>query len=822
MEHTYKQLLTKLLIGSVLSCAPLAAQALTYKTQPAIAGISTDIQLTNLPSNEAGTLYVLPPFGQEQGFNFTTDSNGSALVRLSSATVQDAGSYQLAVETQQESNYEGYTLQVSPSSFSAQQSSISTNTASLQPNSSSKALVAVIARDELGNVLSNRPFKLVTSRPGDQITAVSNETDATGQQFFEVRTSAPGTMTIQAIDLITGDTIVSTASIQVGALNAYGGPSTPTYTQQSATLSQTKPSPFVGSLLNGRTLYGQVTSFSQVDRFEFEVVSSMKTNQAENLAITAVDASGNRVEDYEGTVLLSSTDPQAILPSFGEIRFEPQDLGRKQTFLALSFSTPGTHLLYGEDSSDASIFGQVQITAEGRSTTVIPTETITVFNPIPDTIISSNKVTVEGRSSPFINIIITGGQKELRSETNAEGRFSVEVPLSTNETTHTLQVRSESGNAVSNEIVVKTDTTAPVISGLSFEPVQAVVGENVLVTAEVTDDGAGLASVTLLRNSQPVEMVNTKENTYEYVFVPDQAGDIRFEVIAEDKADNNEVVIGITNIKRKPVGTVTGLSGEIEETTALLTWQPLQETGVTGYRIYIGESKDGFDYQLETTLSEAKINGLQPGQMYRFAITALIGERESEQQSKVLTLEAPNTVLEVTPADSSLLLEWQTPLQNTTIANFRLRYGVQADNLIGQIMINGDLRRYQLTDLINGTLYYLELTPITVTGEVLNDVRSVAEGIPSGDGLKPGAPDPVPASILGKGFGKGKGPTNPPPPGNIIDVPEQAETGLSSLISIIGVVMSALFAIFWWTKRQKRKQHELFFAHMQQQYTQAI
>lgn len=822
MKHTYKQLLTKFTIGCVLSCAPLIAQALTYTTQPSIAGISSDITLSSLPSNETGTLYVLPPFGQEQGFSFTTNNNGSALVRLSSSVLQDAGSYQLAVETVNQANYPGYTLQVNPSSFSAQQSTISTNTTTLQPDSSSKAIVAVIARDELGNVLSNRPFKLVTSRPGDQITATSNETDTTGQQFFEVRTSTPGTMSIQAIDLITGDTITSTAAIQVNAYNGFGGPSTPTYNQPS-NFSQTQPSPFVGSLLNGRTLYGQVTSFSQVDHFEFEVVKTVKTNQAENLAIIAVDASGNRVEDYEGTVLLSSTDPQAILPSFGEIRFEPQDLGRKQTVLALSFSTPGQHLLYGEDSKNASVFGQAKITAEGRGQTIIPTETITVFNPIPDTVLSTSAVTVEGRSSPFINIVITGGQREQRGETNQEGRFAIEVPLSATQTTHTLQVRSESGNAVSNEIVVTTDTTAPVISGLSFDPVQAVAGDNVLVTAQVKDVGAGLKSVTLLRNSQPVKMVNTKEDTYEYVFVPEEAGDIRFEVIAEDKASNSEVVIGITNIKRKPVGTVTGLTGEIKESTALLTWDPLPETGVTGYRIYIGESEVGFDYQLETTLSEAKINGLQPGQMYNFAITALIGARESEQKSQLLSLDAPNTVLDVTPTDTGLLLTWQTPLQNTTIANFRLRYGVQSDNLIGQIMINGDLRRYQLADLINDTLYYLELTPITVTGEVLNDVKSLAQGTPSGSGLKPGAPDPVPASILGKGFGKGdgKGPTTLPP-GNIIDVPTQAETGLSSLISITSVVMAALLAIFWWTKRQKRKQHELFFAHMQQQYAQTI
>lgn len=818
MKHTYQHKTVRTL-ASITSCAllllPQMAICLQYQVQPTIAGISSDVQLSDLPSNETGTLYVLPPFGPEQNFNFTTDAQGAAQVRLKSNDVQDAGSYALSVTTNTSTNYPGYTLQVSPSSFSAQQSSLTANSTTIEPNGTTSVLIAVIARDELGNVLAGRPFKLISSRPSDQIIAKSNETDSSGQQIFEVRTYAPGTMTLQAIDLITGDTITEIQTIQAGQQIAYGGPDV-----QPNTLSRSSASPFVGDLLNGRSLYGQVSSFTTLDHFEFEVVKNMRTNEAENLAITAVDKNGNRVENYEGTVLLSSTDPQAILPSFGEIKFEAKDLGRKQTVLALSFSTPGNHLLYGEDSKNANIFGQVQLKVEGRTNIVIPSETISILNPIPNSIIKSNTVLVEGRGSPFINIIVSGGQTDMRSETDADGRFTVEVPLENNKGSHTLQVRSESGNAVSKEITVITDTLPPTVTGLSFDPTNATVGQNVLVTAEVTDDSSGLESVTLLRDNESVKMVNTANNRYEYVFVPDKPGDIRFEVIAKDKAGNSESVIGMTKIRQQPVGTVSNLAGKVEGSIALITWQPLNQIGVTGYRIYIGEGQNGYEYQLETTLTEAKINGLQLGTKYNFAVTALIGVRESEEKSIPLRLEVPNPKLAVSPQNTSLLLEWETPTQEVTIANFRLRYGVQADNLIGQFMLNGDLRRYELNDLINETTYYIELTPISVTGEVLNDLRSLGQGKPTGTDLKPSAGDPVPASILGKGKGKGPLPP-PPPPGKIIDTPTQAVTGLPSMISLTGVLLSALGIITWWTKRKRRKQHELFFAHMQQQYTHA-
>src|SRR5690606_9014723 len=109
-----------------------------------------------------------------------------------------------------------------------------------------------------------------------------------------------------------------------------------------------QPNQFIGTLA-GQPLYGQVSTFGTVDRFILETPTTMRANVDENLTITAIDSSGQVVEDYLGSVLLSSTDPNAILPGFGEITFRGADLGRKTLVLGLRFATPGQQTLYAED-----------------------------------------------------------------------------------------------------------------------------------------------------------------------------------------------------------------------------------------------------------------------------------------------------------------------------------------------------------------------------------------------------------------------------------------------------------------------------------------
>ena len=74
---------------------------------------------------------------------------------------------------------------------------------------------------------------------------------------------------------------------------------------------------------------------------------------AGNVTVTAYDAYGNVATGYTGTVLLSSTDPHAVLPS--SLTFTAGDAG-KLSFTA-TLDTAGTQSITATDSVTSSIAG---------------------------------------------------------------------------------------------------------------------------------------------------------------------------------------------------------------------------------------------------------------------------------------------------------------------------------------------------------------------------------------------------------------------------------------------------------------------------------
>src|SRR5581483_3225422 len=72
-----------------------------------------------------------------------------------------------------------------------------------------------------------------------------------------------------------------------------------------------------------------------------------------SFSVTAKDALGNTASGYRGTVVFTSSDPQAVLP--GNYTFTPSDAGT--AFFTAVFDTAGTQSLSATDQASPSITG---------------------------------------------------------------------------------------------------------------------------------------------------------------------------------------------------------------------------------------------------------------------------------------------------------------------------------------------------------------------------------------------------------------------------------------------------------------------------------
>lgn len=805
MKQTHmNKAVAAILVACIMSIQCTTATALTIIQEKTVAGIPTTITLQDV-SSTAHTLSVLPPYGAEMLYPLAKQSTQS--VMITGTDLEIAGEYRLSVLSDAGVVAQGG-LTVSPSNFSTSNSVISSNMYSVIPNGSDTATITVTARDEFDNVLQNRPIKVVSSRITDNINAVNNATDANGEQEFTLRTSEPGNITLRAIDLITGDTVSNSINITAGASQSFGGPSV----QNSTNVAFA--SPFAGNVLEYKNLYGQAAMFEDVHHFSVEVEPVVQANNFLNLTITAKDSNNLTVEDFEGTVELAASDPSATLPSFGVIRFNAADLGRKTLVQGLRFTTPGTHILYAELSTNQSVNGQTEVQVVGTNTVPIVSQKISVFSPAPNAVLNAEQeITIKGKGPAFSNLIVQGGAFDITTETDSDGNFTATIAL-TNSNEHTIRIVSDNGTADSGDITFYTDTTAPEITAIEFDPVMPIANTDVLISVKTNEPADAMREITLTINDTTVVLEQTGDNIYQYVFTPSSAGMLKAEVTAIDKAGNESTLQSMIEVQLPSVPTVQNVRGVIEDNIAIVEWDVVPNTNQ--YRIYIGDTESGeYSYTLETNLTEAKINGLAPGATYYIAVTAVQDNRESKEKSNELVLDSPKTLLKATPGNNEVLLEWESPLEEDTIASWVLRYGTEPDYLIEERTLNGQLRRFTVADLINEQNYYFTLTPITITGQLLEEASSSTEAMPSGSGLHSGAPDPIPDNILANlGKGKGKDPIIKPD-----IVPDQPTTGAVTLPSILLGTVLACVLYFIWLKRREQKIHKAFLHRVHDLYT---
>ncbi|MFH0770932.1 MAG: Ig-like domain-containing protein [Candidatus Peregrinibacteria bacterium] len=827
------------LTGIIALAIPLQAiGAFALSAADTVAGLGTEISAEGIASGSNPTLVVTPPLGSEIPFALSSDTTGHATVRVSGSETEAAGIYNVELllgETVETSS----SFEVLPESLDTAASSLQSDRTSITPDGADAAEVTVILRDRFMNPLPERPMELISSRDNDVITPLGSETDDSGTQRFSVTTTQAGTATFRALDLMSGKTLEGSVSLSAGIVQNAGGyagqaaasmpypfyviqmpygmqqgmQQMPTGTTTTAGISGSR---IVGDVA-GRPLYAQASAFDVVAAFVLDVPETMKPNEDTTMRITAVDKNGNRVEDYMGTVLLSSTDPTALLPLNGEVQFQPQNLGQKVLTLGLRLRTPGQHTIHAEDSANASVFGEKTVTVSGGST---GSSSIQITSPKRESTVRETRITVQGKGPAFMNLIISGGEEDVTGETDDTGTFEIPVELSPNQIDHTLRVRDDTGRVDSGNIHIRFDATAPEIGDITFEPASPKEGETVTLTVQ---SEPALASMKVKVGKDELTLVENKgaSGSYRATFTAPVANTYQPSITAADGAGNTVEVRGTLVVEKRSLPGVTGVKAEAKVDAVILTWEPVTSERVDAYRIYVGETANDFGYTLETdrAASSATVAGLKGGTLYFFAVTALQGDRESAAKSETVSASPLGLDLKITPQNGALQIEWSNLSQGTPLASYLLEYGVEAGNFAEKRMINGTQQSYMLRDLLNGIPYFIRITPIATTGNALKELAADGTGTPAGAGNvftpQPSAPVTVNGQPLqGTVIPKQEQPTGTTHAG----APRTPTVGLPASFVWIALSVSGLFLILHWHRRRTLKLTMEFREKAQERY----
>jgi hypothetical protein len=803
---------TSLRIACLLTLLfPTLTFAGTVHVEDTIAGLGTDIEIEHLSGNEKGIATVLPPFGPEKEIHFQADAEGKAIVRLHGEDTEEAGTYTVLLEDSSESTVQ---FTVLPDSIDTTNSSIQSAEASLRANDTDTVTVSVIIRDRFSNPLSGRPVSLISSRTSDAIASITSETDNQGEQMFSISTREPGTITLRAIDLLSGKTLAAQSNLvaEIEGGNYVGGYTAPSRYNDRDYTQTAYGKPLFGSAQN--PYRAQLTQFDVLAGFEINAPRELQTNEDASITIRAVDHNGQTVEDYVGTVILRSTDPAAFLPLSGEILFLPQNLGEKRLTLGLRFRTSGEHILHAEDSTNPTLSGEAMIMVGGSNGQ--PAEKlITVTSHSDGSSVSTFDITLEGEGPPFINLLVTGGTQDTRGESLQDGTFSIPVQLNQGQVDHTLRLRDDTGRYDSGDIHLKLDTVAPVIGTITFTPVEPIEEESMTISVE-SDEELDEIRVMLADKEIPLSVGSAGSGSYQGTLEAPDAGTYQPAIIAVDKAGNETEVRTTMTVKQAPLPTVQNIHALPQSNSVTLTWDEITTEPVSGYRIYVGESEDDFLHTLETNPSatSATVAGLTPGITYYFAVTAFQGGRESEKPSEIISVTVLGIQLNITPQDGALLLEWTSLGNDIPLSAFQLEYGVEKDQYMEKRILNGEMENVVLRDLLNDVTYFVRLTPITTTGDILEELATVGEGTPSTDqpGFHASPSDPipyVPGSVID---------TSPP---NVHQgAPITAMTGIPLsmkwMVTLIGIFVIG-YAIHF---RRKREAMSSFLRTMEHRYHQ--
>ncbi|MEK7523694.1 MAG: Ig-like domain-containing protein [Patescibacteria group bacterium] len=592
-----------------------------------VAGFETVLKAEHLPRGQTVTFRMSRPDGVSEMFSIAADSFGVATATIPDSKTQQAGVYEVSLLGASGSS----SFQVFPGEMSTEVSQISSNKNSVFANGLDQVLVTVKLADEFGNPLESHEVTLASSRQNDVMTSQSDQTDINGRMNFLVSSVQTGPAIFTATDETTGDNVeakLSLVFVHSGTdFKAVGGD------PKTVLLAQASSSPV---------------------RFEIEnLPASAVTNETMSFRVKAVDAAGNTVTSYAGTILFTSTDPNALLPV--AYTFIPSDQGRKTFDLSVSFKTEGTQKLIVQEQGNALIKGEKNI--QILTSQVPSNSSIRITKPATGTY-SVNTLKIEGESAPGSRIkIFDKGQQIGEVQSNASGRFSFTTSLLA-DGEHIFHAEGTSG--ASAKVTVMIDSTPAEVEQVEITTQSLAPGET---TQVVIRSDADLNSVQATIGDLVVDLEPDTQNpgTYRgFITAPNEKGTYTINVVITDKLGNISPAVEVGKITVGSASQVTATSFEVPSLVTgviatpgngqvNLLWHPAHaSSGMAFYRIYYGT--DPGDLNLVANTKDAHttwyIPNLQNGTAYYFQIAGVDTQgNEGDNRSGVVSSQPLSTLI---------------------------------------------------------------------------------------------------------------------------------------------------------------------------------
>jgi hypothetical protein len=827
-----------ILTALLLLPIPGGAASAALKVSEMVAGVGGEAVIEGLSVNTSGTLKITSPTSTSFLLPFTVNAQGTASVRVLGTQVQQAGMYTAALTTGG-SELASVSFNVLADKLDPKRSSVTASSARLTPDGRDSVTVTVSLVDRFGNGLGGRPVELISSRNEDQIRASSSTTDDAGSITFTVKTTKAGSISLTAFDLLSALTLDEKATINADAMglpvgaDAAAGYSPYAMPPYGYMPPYYPPYPYMPSYpagfdQMGASLFGnfaaQTTpSFGELDHFEIDISpqDDIRTLNALNMSILALDAKGRIVQDYTGTVSIDSTDKNATLPGSGQGEngegrgtFAARNLGRLDMPLSVVFRTGGEQTIMVKELIAGGRSGEKKVTVNGSN--VIPdANRIEITYPKKGGFVNSTKFVLKGVGPRFSNLVvkIIGAEKDSYPvETDGDGAFEVPITLVGQATEYLGRVQDSTGRYDSGDFKFGFKAKPAEVISVTFSPEKPQEGDSILVSVET--ETKAVVALTVEQQKYTLTEDATKPGTYRAAIKAPKAGSYQLVLLVTDIAEN--VTQQRVTLKVAPPGLaiVTGVKGKINANRVTLSWNPVD--GADSYNIYVGKDPKNL-LTIPTPVgnpppTQVDIADLEAGSPYFFAVTALNSKdgSESVEKSEFVTLRPLGLKLSVNPETDSLRFKWLYP-NDVPLAAFVLEYGV--GKLSEKRLVNGEAREVVARDLIPGVTYMAKVTPVAVTGEPIFDQSAEAEGtVPTAVGFRPTPGETVTGSIPSS--------TDLPPPDDLhAGAPSTAQSGLPQMALFLTFGVAAAGALlFVYTRRLAHNQANSFLATMEQRY----
>lgn len=788
-----------LLLIQMLSPAVLAAESCSVTAPDTIAGLGTEVTIAGCESGASTLLIVQSPDNQNYTQTITLDNTGNAVSPIPSQSLTVSGHYAVTVAGKTSS------FSVLPDRADDSQSTLIVSPKSIDADGRDTATVTAILRDRYENPVDNRPLALIASRLSDEVTAQSKQTDSTGRFLWTVRSTEGGVTNLTVYDVVGGRQMKLKTALTVGRTKSILGASL------AASLGQG------GDATTTADLASEV-----IDRFELSLpqnATDIKANELFGLEIRAMRGA-DVARGYIGTLIVKSSDPDAVLPKQGQdprnpnkgsIEMRGVDQGERKVPLAFMLRNGSTQTIEVSDSNDPTFVGKITLNVV-QANGPVGDNSITILDPKDRSYVRGGPILLQGHAPSLINLKVKGGSDITSGESDQEGVFRISVPINPADKEVTLFVVSENGAYESNPVHILIDNTPPVIESITLDPPEAKVAEQATITVK---SEAGLNAVIASVQEQTITLQEGSGGVYAGILTsPVKSGIYDITVTAKDPAENSSSMLTKWKVGPTLLPTVQGVTAEGLPGAVSVQWSAIEGFDVAEYKIYVALQDDPENvlYSIGTKkpTTAAKIRDLPLGKTYLFSLTMIgVDGTESPEKSEPASASPLGLDLRATAGKDSLLLEW-TPMPSLPLDHYVLEYGTEPGVYTERRSVNGLSSSTVLRDLIGGVTYEVKLTPVTVTGKELTELAAIAHGTPTSDGFVAGNAEAVPSDMIGH-------PGAPLQP-TLDRVPENTGSGVPSMTAGIVFVSAIALAFYWLKARKEKRRVDAFLQTIGQRY----